>query len=76
MAEQTARSRLTVDLEPRLRRRLGLAASSRRLSLAAYVRRAVERQIEEDIPPAIYAVDDPVLADLWDNEADAVYDEP
>ena len=36
---------------------------------------AYERQLAEDMPHAMHAADDPVLAALWDNDADAVYDD-
>ncbi len=44
-------------------------------SLTEYVRVALERQLEEDLPPALTADDDPVLAALWDNDQDAIYDD-
>lgn len=70
-----ARSRVSVDLPVAVRRRLRLVAARRDLSLQEYVRRAVERQLAEDAPAALRAEDDPVLGELWSNEADAVYDE-
>jgi hypothetical protein len=70
-----ARSRISVDLPAAVRRRLRVVAARRDLSLQEYVRRAVERQLADDAPAALRAEDDPVLADLWSNEADAVYDE-
>ena len=55
-----ARSRISVDLPEATRRRLRMIAPRRDLTQQEYVRRAV---------------DDPVLAELWSNEADAVYDD-
>lgn len=52
-----------------------MIAARRDLTLQEYVRRAVERQLAEDAPSALRADDDPVLAELWSNEADAVYDD-
>ena len=72
---RTARSRISVDLPDGVRRRLRMVAARRDLTLQEYVRRAVERQLAEDAPAALRAEDDPVLADLWSNEADAVYDD-
>ncbi len=69
------RSRIAVDLSVETRKRLRLVAARRDLTLQEYVRRAVERQLAEDAPVAIRAEDDPVLAELWSNDADAVYDE-
>jgi hypothetical protein len=68
------RSRISLDLPAAVRRRLRVVAARRDLSLQEYVRRAVERQLADDAPAALRAEDDPVLADLWSNEADAVYD--
>ena len=70
-----ARTRLTVDVDPELRRRLRLVAARRDGTVTEYVRRVLERALEEDLPPALYAEEDPVLAELWDNDADAVYDD-
>jgi predicted DNA-binding protein len=76
MVQNTAkRTRLAVDLPPNLRRRAKIAAARREVTLQQYVRRAIEKQLAEDLPDAIHAADDPVLAELWDNEADAVYDD-
>lgn len=69
-----ARIRLAVDLPAETRRRVRIAAARRDLTIQEYVRRALERQIEEDAPDALHAADDPVLAELWDNEHDAAYD--
>ena len=69
------RARLTLDLEPEIRRRLRIAAVQRDTTLNEYVRLALARQLDEDLPPGILAVDDPVLSEVWDNDADDVYDE-
>jgi hypothetical protein len=70
-----ARSRISVDLPVAIRRRLRVVAARRDLTLQEYVRRAVERQLDEDAADALRAEDDPVLAELWSNAADAVYGE-
>jgi hypothetical protein len=70
-----ARSRITIDLSEATRRRLRTVAARRDLTLQEYVRRAVERQLAEDAPSALRAEDDPVLGELWSNDADAVYDD-
>ena len=74
MADAAKRTRLAVDVTPAVRRRLRLAAARRDLTLKDYVRQALERQLAADLPSALHAADDPVLADLWDNSEDAVYD--
>jgi len=75
MSKGAARSRITIDLPVAVRRRLRVVAARSDVTLQEYVRRAVERQLAEDAPAAIRAEDDPVLSELWSNEADAVYDE-
>ena len=74
MAEVAKRTRIAVDVSPAVRRRLRLAAARRDLTLKEYVRQALERQLGSDLPSALHATDDPVLAELWDNPEDAVYD--
>jgi hypothetical protein len=75
MSKGAARSRISIDLPVAVRRRLRIIAARSDVTLQEYVRRAVERQLAEDTPTAIRAEDDPVLSELWSNEADAVYDE-
>ena len=75
MAKHAPRARISVELPGEVRRKVRIAAARRDLTLQEYVRRAVERQLAEDAPSALRAEDDPVLADLWSNEADAVYDD-
>ena len=74
MAEVAKRTRIAVDVSPVVRRRLRLAAARRDVTLKEYVRQALERQLASDLPTALHAADDPVLAELWDNPEDAVYD--
>jgi hypothetical protein len=69
------RTRLAVDLPLDVRRRAKVAAARRDVTLQQYVRGALERQLAEDVPHALHAADDPVLTELWDNDADAVYDD-
>ena len=75
MSKGAPRSRISIDLPVAVRRRLRIIAARSDVTLQEYVRRAVERQLAEDTPTAIRAEDDPVLSELWSNEADAVYDE-
>ena len=73
--EPATRSRISIDLPPSVRRRLRVVAARRDMTLQKYVRRAVERQLAEDAPDALRSEEDPILAELWSNDADAVYDE-
>jgi len=82
MTTEAKRTRLTVDLSAELKRRLRLAAARHDVSVGQYVLQTIEQQLEEDArelaeqegPYALTARDDPVLAELWDNEKDAAYD--
>lgn len=46
------------------------------MTLQEYGRRALDRQLEEDDVDALQAVEDPVLAELWGDPENAVYDDP
>jgi hypothetical protein len=74
MERSATRSRLAVDLPADVRRRVRLAAARRDMTLHEYVRRALDRQLEEDAVDALRAVEDPVLAELWSDPENAVYD--
>ena len=45
------------------------------MSLQEYVRRALDHQLEEDGGEALYAAEDPVLAELWSDPENDVYDD-
>lgn len=76
------RTRLTIDVPPEVKRRLRLAAARHDISMRQYVLEVLEERLTEDLPPlmegegllALTAEADPVLAELWDNDKDAVYD--
>jgi uncharacterized protein (DUF1778 family) len=75
------RARLSIDVPREARRRIRLAAARRDQSIREYVWQAVEARLEQDLAEegpadvsALYATDDPVLAELWDNPDDAAYD--
>ena len=77
--ESTAkRPRISVDVEPEVRRRLRLAAAKRDLTVRRYVLEAIEERLREDLgddgEEILTATTDPVLATLWDNRRDAEYD--
>lgn len=63
-------------------RRIRRAAASRDQSIPQYVTEAIEARLEDDLtewtsidPPALKLSADPVLEELWDNPADARYDD-
>jgi hypothetical protein len=80
MESEPKRPRISVDVEPAVRRRLRVAAAKRDLSIRRYVLDAIEAKLKEDLGDdgegllALTAQADPVLAALWDNRKDAAYD--
>lgn len=74
------RPRISIDVDPELRRRLRLAAARQDRSVRQYVVDAIEQRLREDDRAdaegavGLAAATDPVLADLWRNERDAEYD--
>ena len=79
--EPTAkRPRISVDVQPEVRRRLRLAAAKRDITVRQYVLEAIEEQLREDLGEdsegvlTLTAKADPVLAELWDNRKDSEYD--
>ena len=81
MKPDVARARLSIDVTRDARRRIRLAAARRDQSIRQYVWEAVEARLQDDLlrersagVPALTESSDPVLAELWNNPADAVYD--
>lgn len=79
------RTRLSIDLSADARRRIRIAAARHDQSIRDYVWDAVAARLDRDAPPVSNAPArkgsvlteraDPVLADLWKNTEDAVYDD-
>ena len=81
MKTDVSRARLSIDVSREARRRIRLAAARRDQSIRQYVWEAVETRLQDDLLrerstglPALTESSDPVLAELWDNPSDAVYD--
>lgn len=78
-SSSSKRPRLTVDVDPEIRRRVRLAAARREVTVGRYLLEALEERLAADLATddllALNARADPVLADLWDNPKDAEYDE-
>ena len=80
MESSAKRPRISIDVQPEVRRRLRLAAAMRDLTIRQYVLEAIEERLREDLGDdregvlALTAKADPVLAELWDNPRDAAYD--
>ena len=74
------RPRISIDVQPEIRRRLRLASAKRDLTIRQYVLEAIEDRLREDLGGdaegmlALTAKADPVLAEVWDNRRDAEYD--
>lgn len=83
MTTVVQRTRLTIDLPVEVKRRLRLVAAQRDISVRQYVLETIEEQLTKDWVElaeqegllALTAQADPVLAELWDNEKDAAYDQ-
>lgn len=73
------RTRLSIDLSEEERQWIRMAAAVRDISIKEYVLSAIRAQLANDLPTSektvLSAKEDPVLAELWDNERDAAYDE-
>ena len=80
MASSAKRPRISIDVQPAVRRRFRLAAAKRDLTIRQYVLEAIEGRLREDLGDggegvlALTAKADPVLAELWDNPRDGAYD--
>jgi uncharacterized protein (DUF1778 family) len=80
MEPSAKRPRISIDVQPELRRRLRLAAAKHDRTVQQYVLEAIEERLHEDLGDeseailALSAKTDPVLAELWDNKKDAEYD--
>lgn len=80
MEASAKRPRISIDVQPVVRRRLRLAAAKRDLTVQQYVLEAIEERLREDLGNegdevlGLTAKADPVLAELWDNPRDAEYD--
>jgi hypothetical protein len=83
MAVDVKRARLTLELPVEVKHRLRLVAAHQDVSVREYVLETVEERLARDwLEMAEYeglltltAQADPVLAELWDNEKDAAYDQ-
>jgi uncharacterized protein (DUF1778 family) len=80
MKRDAKRPRISLDVEPAIRRRIRLAAAKRDVSVRQYILDALRERLREDLGDdsaglvALTAEADPVLASLWDNDKDAAYD--
>jgi hypothetical protein len=83
MCALSKRTRLTVDLPVETKLRLRLIAARQDVSVRQYILDILEERLAQDWTVlvdqegllALNASVDPVLAELWDNEKDAAYDQ-
>lgn len=80
MEPSAKRPRISIDVQPELRRRLRLAAAKHDRTVRQYMLEAIEERLREDLGDeneamlTLTAKTDPILAELWDNKKDAEYD--
>jgi hypothetical protein len=75
---KTKRLRLSIDVDPEEHRKIKISAIAHNETIREYVVRAVKERLSSDLEYdnllSMTAQADPVLAELWDNEKDSVYD--
>jgi len=80
MHSAAKRPRISLDVDPEVRRRIRLAAAKQDVSVRQYIMDALQERLQEDLGEegdrlvALTAKADPVLAALWNNDKDAAYD--
>ncbi len=81
MASIRKSTRLSIALSSEERHQIQMAAALQDVSIREYVLHAVKERLEKDFASQnhasllmLSAETDPVLAALWDNEKDSVYD--
>ena len=76
MVDTGRRARLSVDINPELRRKVKMAAAAHDLTITAYVERAIEHALAEEGADAAWSrLSVAVFARDWQSEEDAVYDD-
>ena len=69
------RARLTIDLDPALHSKLKIVSARKGTSMREYSVSAIEHRLAEERAEYMTSETDPVLAELWDNDDDAAYDD-
>lgn len=69
------RARLTIDLESALHGKLKVIAARKGTTMRQYCVEAIEHRVAEERAEYLTAEEAPVLAELWDNPDDAIYDD-
>lgn len=68
-------ARLTIDIDPVLHRKLKTLAAQRGITMRELCVRAIQHEVNEERKDYLTAEEAPLLAELWDNDEDAVYDD-
>lgn len=74
VSEEARKPRLSIEIDPDLRRRLKIAAARRDVTIRDYVLAAVTRALDGDDRDAWTRLSEPSFARDWDAEGDEVYD--
>ena len=82
MSPAAKRPRISIDIDPEMRRRIRVAAAKKDILVSQYVLDAVKERLCQDLDEVemlnnlltLDAKSDPLLADLWDNKKDIAYD--
>lgn len=81
MASSRARVRLSIEVEPELRRRIKVVAARKDVTVRDFIQRALERALEEDEKAQIEderrawsRLSAPAFARDWECEGDEAYD--
>lgn len=82
MSPAAKRPRISIDIDPEMRRRIRVAAPKKDILVSQYVLEAVKERLSQDLGEdetqnnllALDAKSDPLLADLWNNKKDMAYD--
>lgn len=78
MSPAAKRPRISIDIDPEMRRRIRVAAAKKDILVSQYVLEAVKERLSQDLGEeetvndllALDAKSDPLLADLWNNKKD------
>jgi len=82
MSPTAKRPRISIDIDPEMRRRIRVAAAKKDILVSQYVLEAVKERLCQDLGEVellnnlltLDAKSDPLLADLWNNKKDMAYD--
>jgi plasmid stability protein len=74
MAQEVRKPRLSIEVDPELRRQLKIVAARHDVSVRDYVLTAVRQALEAEEQESWARLSEPSFARDWDIEGDEVYD--